>query len=137
MKPLTQEVVALAASYRQAGDESSAQAALETAMKLGKQLDAPAGTSVPLITQLVGIAVQKIVFASMDPSSPYGDGTVQQQLDQLAQRRSSIQDMVKQSDPFRDQMTPEDWLSYNERTRSFGEESAITWLLNKNGARTP
>jgi len=135
MKPLAQEIVALASSYRQAGDEDSAQAALQTAMNLGKQLDAPPGNFVPLITQLVGIAVQRIILASMDPSSPYGDGTVQQQIDQLTQRRNSIQDMVKQSNPFREQMTSEDWLTYNERTRNFGEENAISWLLNKYSAK--
>jgi hypothetical protein len=32
-------------------------------------------------------------------------------------------------------MTPEDWLSYNERTRTFGEENAIDWLLNKYGQK--
>ena len=135
MKPLAQELVGLAASYRQAGDDGSAQRALEMAMNFGKKLDAPSGNSVPLITQLVGIAVQRIALGAMDPSSAYGDGTVQQQLDQLAQRRSSIQELVKQSNPFREQMTAEDWLNYNQRTRSFGEENAIGWLVNKYGQK--
>jgi predicted transcriptional regulator len=80
---------------------------------------------------MVGLAVERMAFDSMDPLSGYGDGTVQAQLDQLAQRRESLKELVKQSVPFQQQMTSEDWLNYNERTRSFGEENAIGWLLNK------
>ncbi len=135
MRTLAQNMVDLAASYRNAGDETSAQAALQMAVGLGEQLDASTGTSVPLITRLVGIAVERMALDSMDPSSGYGDGTVQEQLDQLAQRRSSIKDLVAQTVPFQEQMTPEDWLNYTERTLNFGEENAIGWLLNKYGQK--
>jgi hypothetical protein len=135
MKALAQNMVALAASYRKAGDQNSAQAALQTAIVLGGQLDASPATSVPLITRLVGIAVERIALNAMDPASGYGDGTVQQQLDRLTQRRNSIQDLVKQTAPFQQQMTAEDWLNYNQRTLSFGEENAIGWLLNKYGEK--
>ena len=135
LKALAQNTVALATSYRQAGDENSAQAALQMAIGLGQQMDEPTATGMPLITRLVGIAVERIALASMDPSSAYGDGTVQQRLDQLVQRRNSIQDMVKQSGPYREQMTADDWLNYNERTRSFGEENAVAWMLNKFGQK--
>jgi hypothetical protein len=135
MKGLSQQIVGLAAGYRQGGDENSAQAALQMGMDLGKQLDSPPGNSTTLIAELVGIAIERLTLSSMDPASAYGDGTVQQQLDQLAQRRTSIKDLVTQSNPFRDQMSPEEWLSYNERTRSFGEENAIKWLLNKYGQK--
>lgn len=135
MKTLAQNMVDLAASYRKAGDENSAQAALQMAIGLGQQLDAPSGTCVPLLTRLVGIAVERMALDSMDPSSGYGGGTVQEQLDQLTQRRDSIQDMVKQVSSFMEQMTSEDWLSYNERALSFGEENAIGWLLNRYGQK--
>jgi hypothetical protein len=133
MKTLAQNAVDMAASYRQAGDQNSSQAMLQVAIGLGQQLDASSGTCVPLVTRLVGIAIERMAFGSIDPSSGYGDGTIQQQVDQLIQRRNSIQDLVKQSEPFQQQMTPEDWLSYNERTVNFGEEKAIGWLLAKYG----
>jgi hypothetical protein len=135
MRTLAQNMVGLAASYRQAGDENSAQATLEMAIGLGQQLDASTGSCVPLVTRMVGLAVERMAFDSMDPLSGYGDGTVQAQLDQLAQRRESLKELVKQSVPFQQQMTSEDWLNYNERTRSFGEENAIGWLLNKYGPK--
>ena len=135
MKALAQNMVALAASYRQAGDENSAQGALQMAINLGGQLDGSPGTSVPLITRLVGMAVEQIAFNSMDPSSGYGDGAVQQQLDQLAQRRAAITDLVKQSTPLQAQMTAEDWLSFNQRKLSLGEENAMAWLISKYGPK--
>ncbi len=135
LKSLAQSMVDLAASYRRAGDENSAQAALQMAIGLGQQMDGASGICVPLVTRMVGIAVERLALASMDPSSAYGDTTVQEQLDELAQRRSNIRDLVRQSAPFQKQMTAEDWLTYNQRTLSFGEENAITWLLSKYGQR--
>jgi hypothetical protein len=135
MRTLAQNLVDLAASYRNASDEDSALAALQMAVGLGQELDGTPGTCVPLITRLVGIAVERMALDSLDPSSGYGDGTVQEQLDQLAQRRNSIKEMVAQSVPFQEQMTSEDWLNYNERTLKFGEENAIGWLLNKYGQK--
>jgi hypothetical protein len=135
MRTLAQNMVDLAAAYRRAGDESSAQAALQMVTGLGQQLDASTGTPPLMISRLVGMAIQRMALASLDPADAYGDGTVQQQIDQLAQRRNSIQGLVRQSAPFQEQMTSEDWLNYNERTLSFGEENAIAWLLNRYGQR--
>jgi hypothetical protein len=69
----------------------------------------------------------------MDASGEYAGGTVQQRIDDLVRQRESIQGLVRESSPFHDQMTSGDWLTYNERTLSFGEENAIAWLLNKYG----
>jgi hypothetical protein len=131
MRELGQQMINLAASYRQAGDDNSALATLQMAASLGQKMDASTGASVPIITRLIGVAVEKMALNAMDPSSAYGEGTVQQRLDELSQRRESIRGLVSQSSPLQDQMTPGDWLTYNERTLSFGEENAIAWLLNK------
>jgi hypothetical protein len=133
MKTLAQNMVDLAAAYRQAGDETSAQAALQMAIGLGMQLDGPSGAFVPLVTRLVGIAIQRMALDQMPPSSAYGNVSAQDLLGQLAQRRAFIQGLVKQSAPYQEQMTADDWLNYNERTLVFGEENAISWLLNKYG----
>jgi hypothetical protein len=135
IRRLGQNMVDLATSYRTAGDDASAQATLQMAIGLGQQLDGPQGTSVPLISRMVGIKVEEMALGSMDPASPYGNGTVQQMSDQLAGQRTTLKQMVNQSVPFQDQMTPQDWISYNDRTRNFGEENAIRWLLNKYGQK--
>jgi hypothetical protein len=133
LRTLAHNMVDLAAAYRQAGDASSAQAAVQIAIGLGQQLDGSPGTCVPLVTRLVGIAVERLALDSMDPSSAYGSGTVQERLEQLARRKNAIYDLVKQSVPYQRQMTAEDWLNYNQRTLIFGEENALGWLVNKYG----
>ena len=134
LKQLGLSVVDLATAYRSAGDAASAQAALEIAIRMGKQFDGSTGTAgVPLVTQLVGIALQQMALKAMDPTAAYGAGTVQEQLEHLAQQQQGISDLVKQSNPLHSKMTPQDWINYNDRIRIFGEQNAIGWLLNKYG----
>ncbi len=135
MKALAQSMVGVAGSYRQGGDAQSEQAMLQMVIGLGRQLDSEPGSPVPLVTRLVGISVEGLALGAMDPSAAYGEGTVRDQFDRLAQRRTSIRGLVQQSVPFQEQMTSQDWLNYNERTLGFGEENALTWLLNKYGQR--
>jgi hypothetical protein len=130
-RTLAQNMVALADSYRNAGDEASSRAALQMTVGLGKQLDGPQAAGVPLISRLVGLAVERMALSSLDPAGAFGPETVQEQLDQLVQRKTAIKGLVTQSAPFQEQMTPQDWINYNNRTLAFGEENAIQWLLNK------
>jgi hypothetical protein len=132
MKSLAQNMLDLATSYRKAGDDASAQAALQMAIGMGQQMD-PEGTGVPLISRMVGMKIERMALGSMDPSSPYGNGTAQQMSDQLLDKGTGLRQFVNQSVPLQDQMTPQDWINYNDRTRNFGEENAIRWLLNKYG----
>jgi hypothetical protein len=62
MKQLAQETVALANSYRQAGDEASAQLALQLGANVGQRFGGTPGE--PLVSQLVGIAVESIALRS-------------------------------------------------------------------------
>jgi hypothetical protein len=89
------------------------------------------------VNQLVGIAIQRLALGAMDLNAPYdGTGlTVKDRLDQLVQRKNEIQGFVKQAAPLQQGMTPQDWITYNDRTRSLGEESAIRWLVEKYGAK--
>jgi hypothetical protein len=96
-------------------------------------MDASTSATVPIVTQLVGASIERLALNAMSPSGNYGDSTVQERLDELARRQESLKGLVRQSAPFHDQMTSGDWLTYNERTLSFGEENAIAWLLNKYG----
>ena len=131
LKNLNQQIVNLANSYQQAGDAASAQAALQMDINLGQQMD---GTpTAPLITQLVGLAIERNALGAMDANSPYGtDGqTVQDQLNQVLQQKAVINDLSKQMEALQPTMTPQDWINYNERTKTFGEMNALQWLLGK------
>jgi RNA polymerase sigma factor (sigma-70 family) len=131
MKQLTWDTMSLATSYRQAGDEASAQAAFQAALNLGQRLDGSPGQS--LVNQLVGAAIQGIALRAMDPTSPYGDGTqtVQDRLNQLAEQRTAIANLTSQFDAVQQQVSEQDWISYKDRWRSFGEEAALRWVVSK------
>jgi hypothetical protein len=71
----------------------------------------------------------------MDPNSPYGgDGqTVQDRLNQLDQQIAAHIELAKQVDPLQQTMSDQDWISYSDRMKAFGEEVAWRWLVNKYG----
>jgi RNA polymerase sigma factor (sigma-70 family) len=135
LSDLNQQIVNLAKSYTQSGDVASAQAALQLDLSLGQQLNGTATT--PLISQLVGLAIEGSALKGMDPNSPAGtDGqTIQDQLDQVNQQRDSIKALAKQVEALQETMSPSDWINYNERTKTFGEMNALQWLLGKYGQK--
>ncbi|MSU64433.1 MAG: sigma-70 family RNA polymerase sigma factor [Pedosphaera sp.] len=136
MSGLAKGIVDLAGSYRQSGDDTSAQAALQMAASLGQRYG-NASSGETLIAQLVGINVERMALTAMDPSSAYGANgqTVQELINQIVQERTSIQALSKQAGPLWDSMSEQDWLSYQNRSATFGEEAALRWLVNKNGQK--
>src|SRR6185369_1487841 len=136
MKELSQNLNELAKSYRQAGDESSAQAVLRMAASLGQRYSI-VSPGEPEISQLVGIAMERIALNGMDANSPYGnDGrTVKDRLDQLTQQNAEIRRLAQQTEALQSRMTEQDWISYKDRWRNFGEEAAGRWLINKYGQK--
>jgi RNA polymerase sigma factor (sigma-70 family) len=137
MRDLTHSLIDLANSYRQAGDEGSRQSALQMAVSLGQRYSG-GGPGENLISQLVGVAIERQALGAMDPNSPYGaDGamTVQQRLDQLVAQRTAVRELVNQTKPFWDAMSEQDWISYHSRSMVFGEMAAQQWLLNKYGQK--
>ena len=135
MKELSHDIVSLANSYRQGGDQASAEAALQAGLNLGQRLDGSPGQS--LVSQLVGVAIQSIALSAADPANPYGDGgqTVQGRLDELAQQRSAIANLTAQFDAVQQRVSNQDWISYKDRWRSFGEEAALRWVVGKYGQK--
>ena len=135
MKTLASDLVNLADSYRQAGDESSAQASLQIAANLGQRYrDTPGETE---ISWLVGMAVERIALSEMDPNSAYGsDGqTVQDRINQLAQKNAELKQLNERLEPLLPNLSDQDWISYKDRWRAFGEEAAIQWVVNKYGQK--
>lgn len=131
LKQVNDQMINLAAEYRQDGDESSAQVALRMDLELGKRLTTPENAS--LLSQQVGFSIQAQALRQMDPSGPYGSSgqTVQDQLNQVSQERSTLTEFGKQLDQIYETISPSDWISYHDRWLAFGEESAMKWLLDK------
>jgi hypothetical protein len=131
---MSKSIVDLANSYQQAGDESSRQAALNIALNLGRQYS-QGGAGEPLISQLVGVAIERNALGAMDPNGALGDNgeLVKDRLDQLVQQRNAIRDLGKQADAYWEKMSDQDWVSYYSRSASFGEMNALRWVIGKYG----
>jgi hypothetical protein len=134
LKQLAYDVVELAKSYQRAGDEGSAQAALQMATQLGRRYQT-GGPGQPTIDQFLGIAIETLALNAMNPGSPYGDSgqTVRDRLTQVAQQKAALKELVTQSEPFRQTMADQDWIGYADRLKTFGEEAALRWVLSKYG----
>ena len=86
----------------------------------------------PEISRLVGIVVERTALSQMDANSPYGGGqTVADRLGQLAQQEAELKQLAQQTEALQAKMSPEDWISYKDRWRNFGEVTAGRWLINK------
>jgi predicted transglutaminase-like cysteine proteinase len=127
-------MIALADAYRDSGDSASAQTVLEMAANLGQRYGNTV-TGETEVSRLVGMFIERTALNAMDPSSPYGNSgqTVQTRMDQLAQQRSTIQELAQQVEPLLPTMSDQDWMNYKERWKLFGEEAAARWVIGKYG----
>ncbi len=133
LKQLGLQMVELSKSYRQAGDEPSAQAVLQMAVGLGQSY----GAGDCGISHLVGLVIERNALSAMDPGSPYGGNgqTVQERLNQLNQQRTALKSLFDQGNPLLETMSDQDWISYIDRDKSYGEEAAMQWALGKFGQK--
>jgi RNA polymerase sigma factor (sigma-70 family) len=134
VKQLGLDAVDLAGAYRQAGDATSAQTALQMAATLGQNYAAQISGELD-INQLVGISIEKTALQAMDPNSSYGNNsqTVQDQLNELAQQRQAILNLSQQTSNLYPQMSDQDWVIFFDRLQIFGEQNAQRWVMSKYG----
>jgi hypothetical protein len=135
VRGLADNLVDLAKAYQQAGDESSRQATLGMAADLGQRFGASSSGEM-MIAQLVGINVERTALNAMDPSAAYGQAgqTVQDRLTELGQQRAGMKELATQVDPILQTLSNPDWISYQDRSAAFGEESAMRWLVAKHAS---
>jgi hypothetical protein len=135
LKQLNQSIMDVANAYRQAGDTASAEAAIRYNLQLGERLaESP---NDPLITQLVGIAIQRNALAALDPNSLYGTTgqTVADRIEQLKQQRELAKNLNRQIQPLLPLLSPQDFITWADRRRAYGELNAMQWMVNKYGQR--
>jgi hypothetical protein len=135
LRSLAEHLGELGKRYQQAGDEASAQAALEIGVEMGRRLEQAAGGGSHVSQNGTGVRIQRILFGSMDPSTPYGNTgqTVQNQLDALTDRANSWRGLWKQAEPALQTMSDQDLISYFDRMKGLGEVVALRWVVNRQG----
>ena len=133
-KNLGLDMIDLAKTYQQNGDSASAQAALQMVINLGARYSTPSPGE-PLISELVGLALQRYALKTMDPTAAYGNAgqTVQDQINQVQQQRDQLNQRADQVTALLPQMTEQDWIIYRDRWMSFGEQNAGDWVVSKYG----
>jgi hypothetical protein len=132
LKSLAQGLNGLATTYRQSGDEASAKAALDMVLGMGERVGGR--DEQPLITTLVGIAIERIALNSMQPTDQLGGGeTVADRIGGLQQERQGIKEMAQQFDTIMKGIPEQEVLAYLDRVKVFGEASAMKWLVGKFG----
>jgi RNA polymerase sigma factor (sigma-70 family) len=136
VKQLGRDLIGLANSCRQAGDGTSARAALQMAMNLGQNV-ANESSRMALVSQLTGISIETLALNAMNPNSPYGDNgqTVREQLNQIAQQTTALNELGQQAEPLWPMMSDQDWINYTDRRMTSGEEAALRWLVSKYGQK--
>lgn len=129
-RQLGDSLAEMAKSYRQAGDETSAQMALQLGLGLGQRL---ASEPAPLLQELVSLTVQNQILSAMDPASPYGDGgqTVKDRMDEITQQRAVIKGLAQQTESLLQVMSEPDAASFYDRLKTFGEVDAVRWAAGK------
>ncbi|MGH7952752.1 MAG: RNA polymerase sigma factor [Limisphaerales bacterium] len=134
VKQLGQDLISLANAYSQSGDQDSAQASLQMAMNLGQNM-ANKSSSMALINQLTGLSIETLALNAMNPNSPYGSNgqTVQDQLNQIAQYRTSIRQLAQQAEPLLPTLSDQALLDFDNRRMMFGETAAMQWVVSKFG----
>jgi len=134
-KELAQNLIGLATSYQQSGDQSSYDTALQIAADLGRRLDDPSGSE-SILHQLVGLSMETAALAGLDPaaSSDTAGQTVQNRLDQLTQQKATLQTLTAQADPLWQTLSDQDWIGFHAQLAASGEETALRWLVSNYGS---
>ena len=145
LRRLGQNLGELANLYRQAGDEPSAQAALLMGLNLGRQVGEPSGQNY-LISDLVGLAIERQILERMDPASPYDNAgqTVKDRLEELARRRETYQESQGPVDgsgrwssatEVMESLSEQGRISFFDRIKVSGELEALRWARNRLSSR--
>jgi hypothetical protein len=136
IKGLAQEMATLQRQYLAAGDAASAENLAALGLQLGQRLGT-GEASHTLISQLVGIAVERIVLNPLNPEQNYDflGGNVRERIAQLDARRAAVRQDTQLFDAWMRQATDADVVSYFDRFKIYGESSAMAWIRQRQGAR--
>jgi len=134
-KDVALDMIELAKSYQQNGDSASAQAALQMAVNLGQRYGETTSPGEPILSQLVGLSIEIRALSAMDPNAAYGsDGqTAQDGLNRIKQLSDNLKQQSHEVGALVPTMSDQDWIIYNDRWQTFGEQNAYQWVINKYG----
>ena len=131
-KEMSQSMQAWQKEYVAAGDTASAQALAQMGHNLAQQLMTGEGSR-PLINQLVGAAIDRIVLSPLPPDSQadFLGTTVQEHIDDLTAFRQGVRSLTQGFNDWMSSASEADLISYFDRLKLQGEYQALQWLRNR------
>jgi hypothetical protein len=133
LRDLGRELAGTAQRFQSAGDTAAAAQIAAYGLELGGNLQQR--QPVPLITELVGIAIEKGMLSRLDPAVAQAalGGPVDKRLAELNASRDAIKAVAQADTPFsgKSQWNDADTLAYLDRMKLFGEKAALQWLQQR------
>ena len=128
----------LQSEYLAAGDTAAAEHMTRMGIRLGEQLSEGPG-SMTLIGELVGLAIEKVTLKNLRPEDSYDflNGTAQDYLARIEERRSTSGPDVAQFDSWIRRAPEADILGYFEQLHAHGERTALNWMRQRIAEPTP
>jgi hypothetical protein len=135
-KNLSQEIQKVQKEYLSSGDTASAETLARLGHTLAQQL-MQGENSRPLINQLVGAAIDRIVLSplSLDSQPAFLNGSIQQQIDELTAFRTDVRTLMPEFNGMLARGDEAEIISYFDRLKLQGEYKAMLWLKNRNHPR--
>ncbi|MEY2409263.1 MAG: hypothetical protein QOF48_1933 [Verrucomicrobiota bacterium] len=135
MKGLAQDIASLQRQYLDAGDPASAERLGQMGVQLGYQLSGAAGAR-SLISDLVGIAVERIVLNPLDADRSYDflQETPRERMAQLTARRTAAKEDVQFINQWARGASDATLISYFDRVKIYGESKAMEWIRQRQPA---
>jgi len=138
LKGLAQSVRELQKQYASGGDNASAESLAQFNLALASRLTSGDGGKTA-ISQLVGMAIEAIALAELDPNASYVflDGkTPTQRKEELKQQKASMRELSKSFQAAFPSLTETEQENYYERVKIYGEIPAMRWVVEQRGANT-
>ncbi len=132
MRQLASDISRSQVQSAQAGDLVAFDAMTQMGWALAERMNA-SNSGQFLIDQLVGMAVEQMVWKNVDPaSSPdYLGKTVQQRLDELAELKVTIKTLAPLAETHLPTASENELIMYLERVKVMGELEALRWLQRR------
>jgi hypothetical protein len=132
LKKLGVQLADLSADYGKTGDSASQQALLTGVYEMGTQLR-DTGNQGPLITSLVGLALQNIVLQHWPEGVPAEiiQGSVSDQLATNLQYRNNLKTDSQLLSQWLPSAPENEIVAYLDHRQSLGEENALKWLKGR------
>ncbi len=133
MKAVANGIAEAQAKYIQAGDADSATKIVQIGFGLSDRFDSGDGGRF-LISQMVGAAIEGIMLKNLDPNTAYeslGGKTPAERQAEMKLQKAEWKNIAGVLPKAYGALTEDEWVSYSDRMKTFGEVEAIKWVKQR------